>query len=107
MGSKYILLLLILVGASNAYATESTDYTTISIIHPWSNGLHLRVTNGKNDPSSCGGGNGGFMLLSNNTAEYKLISSVILMAYAAKKTINIYTSGCISGGSSVIGAMAK
>jgi len=106
MKLRNLIVLLFMVGATNVYAADNTAYTTISVIHPWNNGLHLRVANGNNDPSSCGG-NGGFMLLPNTASEYKLISSVILTAYAAKKTINIYTSGCANGGSSVIGAMAK
>ena len=100
-----IFILVTMLFFENSYG-EETGWTTVSIVHPWTNGLHLTVANGNNDPSGCGG-NGGYMLLPTGAPEYQLISSVILTAFAAGKQIRVYTSGCTSGGSTIIGVMVQ
>lgn len=90
------------IGATSAFATDTTGWTTISVLHPAGSGLHIRVANNKNDPCECGGGNGGFMLLPSNAEQYNLISSVLITAFAAHKEVLIYTNDCTGNGGSLI-----
>ena len=102
-----ITLCIVAFSFTNAFAFSATGWTTVSIVHPWGNGLHIQVANGVNDPESCGGGNGGFMYLPPSNPEYKLISSTLLMAFAAGKSVTIYASGCFNNGSVIAGAMVQ
>lgn len=101
-----VTFFLMLLSSSGVQAA-STSFTKISVVHPWPNGLHLTVASNENDPSQCGGGNGGFLLLPNSATNFQLISSVIISAWLAGKEIKLYTD-CAGNNYSVIhGAMAK
>jgi len=105
-----IIVFAVMLISANAFAID-TGWTKISILHPYLNGLNVKVVNNNNDPSGCGGGNGGFMLLSPTHPEYKLLSSILMLAFSTNKDVLVYTYSsaeqCISGGSVVLGAQIK
>lgn len=95
-----------------AQQTFSTGWTTVATMNPWSNGVNVGVQNLSNDPSGCANqtgnsGNGGLMNLPTSATEYKTIYANIMAAFYTGKQVNIYTNGCTSGGSQIIGLLVK
>ena len=86
---KKLILFLLIVFSSNVFATLDGGVTTISkiLMYEQSNLIYIYPEGGVKNAPACHGSNGDYISYSMSRPMVKEYLSILLMAFAAKKTV--------------------
>lgn len=99
-----IMMMVVLLIPNCAYSAQWGNKVHITGIYVYANGAAYIATTANQNPDNCTDSR--YLAIQPTAANFKMIYSTALTAYAAGKTVSINYDGCTSGGYPVVNSIA-